>query len=122
MLKAIAPSIENIPNTFSPDAGVTVKAFLGFFLFSLFSLIALWFPVDRIRHLFTIKSILVPIAAIALFVWAIVNAKGLGPIIQQPATFKSTGEATWVIIASITSCFGNMAALVCIYINIYIYL
>ncbi|CAO3610697.1 unnamed protein product [Cunninghamella echinulata] len=112
MLHAIAPSIENIPNTFSPDAGVTVKAFLGFFLFSLVSLIPIWYPTERIRHLFTIKSIFVPIAAIALFIWAVVNCGGLGPIVEQPATFKSTGEATWVVIASITSCFGNMAALI----------
>ncbi|ORY99812.1 permease for cytosine/purines, uracil, thiamine, allantoin-domain-containing protein [Absidia repens] len=112
MLRAIAPSIDNLPNSLPESAGITTKDFLGFFLFSLFSCVAIWFPVEKIRHLFTLKSILVPIAAIALFVWAVVNVHGLGPMVEQPSTFTSNDDMAWGIIASIISCFGNMAALI----------
>ncbi|KAI8075275.1 permease for cytosine/purines, uracil, thiamine, allantoin-domain-containing protein [Gongronella butleri] len=112
MLRAMAPSVADIPNTFGPNAGLTVAQFLGWFLFSLLSLIAIWFPVEKIRHLFTLKSIIVPIAAVALFVWAVVNSHGLGPIVDQPATFTSSSQAAWAIVSGITGCMGNMAALI----------
>ncbi|KAI8082701.1 permease for cytosine/purines, uracil, thiamine, allantoin-domain-containing protein [Halteromyces radiatus] len=112
MLRAIAPSIDDLPNSLPPNAGTTTKAFLGFFLFSLLSCVAIWFPVERIRHLFTLKSIVVPIAAISLFIWAVVNVHGLGPIVNQPSSFTSNEDMAWGIIGSIISCFGNMAALI----------
>ncbi|ORX43457.1 NCS1 nucleoside transporter family [Hesseltinella vesiculosa] len=111
MLKAMAPSVENIPNSFS-GSEVTVKSFLGFFLFSLLSCFAIWYPTDRIRHLFTIKSIVTPIAAVALFIWAVVNCKGLGPIVDQPSSFTSSEQAGWAIVSAITGCLGNMAAVI----------
>ncbi|KAI9283847.1 NCS1 nucleoside transporter family [Umbelopsis sp. AD052] len=112
MLRAIAPSIDNVPNTFPESSGTTSKAFIGFIVFWFVSLFAIWVPVDRIRHLFTVKSILLPIAAFSLFIWSIVRAHGLGPIISQPATFTSSDQAAWAIINGITGCMGNMAALI----------
>jgi NCS1 family nucleobase:cation symporter-1 len=112
MLRAIAPSIENVPNTVPESSGTTVKAFIGFIVFWFVSLFAIWVPVERIRHLFTVKSILLPIAALSLFIWSIVRAHGLGPIIDQPSTFTSSDQAAWAIINGITGCMGNMAALV----------
>ena len=41
---------------FSPDSGTSAADFASFFLFWLISLPALWFPVHKIRHLFTVKS------------------------------------------------------------------
>jgi nucleobase:cation symporter-1, NCS1 family len=113
MLRAIAPSIDNIPNPFPNDgSGLTIQYFIGFIVFWFVSLFAIYIPVERIRHLFTVKSIFLPIAAFALFIWSIVAAHGLGPIIKQPATFTSSDQAAWAIINGITGCLGNMAALV----------
>ncbi|KAM3582558.1 uracil permease [Umbelopsis sp. WA50703] len=113
MLRAIAPSIDNIPNPFPNDgSGLTIQYFIGFIVFWFVSLFAIYIPVERIRHLFTVKSIFLPIAAFALFIWSIVAAHGLGPIIKQPATFTSSDQAAWAIINGITGCLGNMAALI----------
>lgn len=68
LLTAIFPSYARIPNGI-PSSGTTTQAFLGFFLFSAVSLIAIWFPLHSIRHLFTLKSIVAPIAGLALFGW-----------------------------------------------------
>jgi Permease for cytosine/purines, uracil, thiamine, allantoin len=119
MLRAIAPSIDNVPNTFPDSSGTTSKAFIGFIVFWFVSLFAIWVPVERIRHLFTVKSILLPIAAFSLFIWSIIRAHGLGPIISQPATFTSSEQAAWAIINGITGCMGNMAALVCSEANVF---
>lgn len=71
--------------------------FVSFFLFWVGSLPFLWVPVHKLRHLFTVKSYVAPSAGIALFIWAIVRAKGLGPIVDRPAAVGGS-ELAWGII------------------------
>lgn len=111
MIEAIWPSYRNLHNSLSASAGVDTKNFLSFFLFWLLSLPALWFPVHKVRHLFTVKAIYSPIAAIAFFGWAISRANGLGPIIHQPNTVHGS-EFRWAMVKGIMSCIGNFAALI----------
>ncbi|KIL63864.1 hypothetical protein M378DRAFT_79178 [Amanita muscaria Koide BX008] len=111
MLRAIWPSVNNIPNHLPASSGTTTRDFMCFFLFWLISLPAIWFPIHQIRHLFTVKSIVVPIAGITFFVWVIVKAKGVGPIISQPASVQGS-ELAWSMIVSLMSCISNMATLV----------
>lgn len=63
------------------------------------------------RHLFTLKAIVVPIAGITFFIWCIVKAHGVGPIIHQPATLGGS-DLSWAMVSSIMSCISNMATLV----------
>ncbi|GKZ34634.1 hypothetical protein AbraIFM66950_004948 [Aspergillus brasiliensis] len=111
MIESIWPSYRNIPNHIPASSGVTTKDFVSFFLFWLLSLPALWFPVHKIRHLFTVKAIYSPIAAIAFFAWAISRANGIGPIVHQPATVHGSALA-WAVVKSIMSCLGNFATLI----------
>ncbi|OOG00775.1 hypothetical protein ASPCADRAFT_202602 [Aspergillus carbonarius ITEM 5010] len=111
MIQSIWPSYKNLPNHIPASSGVTSKDFLSFFLFWLCSLPALWFPVHKIRHLFTVKAIYSPIAAIAFFAWAISRANGIGPIVHQPAAVHGSALA-WAVIKSIMSCLGNFATLI----------
>ncbi|KAJ5755713.1 hypothetical protein N7533_005256 [Penicillium manginii] len=111
MIRSIWPSYNNLPNTIPAGAGVTTQQFVSFFLFWLFSLPALWFPIYKIRHLFTVKAYFSPACAIAFFGWAIARAHGLGPIITQPNTVQGSTLA-WVFIKSIMNCIANFAALV----------
>ena len=85
------------------NAGVTTKQFVSFFLFWLGSLPALWFPIYKIRHLFTVKAYFSPACAIAFFGWAIARAHGLGPIMTQSNTVHGSALA-WVFIKSIMNC------------------
>jgi NCS1 family nucleobase:cation symporter-1 len=63
------------------------------------------------RHLFTVKSIVAPTAGITFFIWCIVKAKGVGPVIRQPSTLHGS-ELGWAMVASLMSCISNMATLV----------
>ncbi|KAM6503521.1 Permease for cytosine/purines, uracil, thiamine, allantoin domain containing protein [Amanita muscaria] len=103
MLKSMWPSINDIPNHLPASSGTTTRDFMCFFIFWLISLPALWFPIHQIRHLFTIKAIIFPIAALAFFVWCIVKAKGIGPIVSQPATIHGS-DLGWTMV------FGIMAS------------
>lgn len=111
MIQAIWPSYANLPNTMPANAGVTTKQFVSFFLFWLGSLPALWFPIYKIRHLFTVKAYFSPACAIAFFGWAIARAHGLGPIMTQSNTAHGSALA-WVFVKSIMNCIANFAALV----------
>ncbi len=86
IFRSICLSYETLPNTLPTSSGTNTRDFVGFIIFWTLSLIAVWFPVHKIRVLFTIKSIVVPIAAVAFFIWTLVKAKGFGPIIYQSGT------------------------------------
>ncbi|KAF2734094.1 hypothetical protein EJ04DRAFT_437817 [Polyplosphaeria fusca] len=99
-----------IPNGI-PNSGTTTVDFVSFFLFWLGSLPAIWFPVEKIRHLFTVKAYFVPVAGLAFFIWAIVRAKGMGPIVHQTAE-KQGSELGWLMIRGIMSSIANFATLI----------
>ncbi|KAF1970601.1 hypothetical protein BU23DRAFT_649184 [Bimuria novae-zelandiae CBS 107.79] len=94
-----------------PSSGTNTVAFVSFFLFWVGSLPALWFPVHKIRHLFTIKAYFVPTAGVAFFIWAIVRAKGIGPIVHQPGKLHGS-TLSWAIVKGIMSAIANFAALI----------
>ncbi|KAJ4355602.1 uracil permease [Didymosphaeria variabile] len=94
-----------------PSSGTNTVAFVSFFLFWAGSLPALWFPVHKIRHLFTVKAFFVPTAGVAFFIWAIVRAKGIGPIVHQPGKAHGSSLA-WLMIKGIMSAIANFATLI----------
>lgn len=65
----------------------------------------------KIRHLFTVKAYFVPCAAISFFIWAVVRAGGVGPIVKQPATIHGS-ELGWQFVKGIMSSIANFATLI----------
>lgn len=84
---------------------------MSFFLFWLAMLPTIWFPVHKIRHVFTVKAYFSPACAVAFFAWAIARANGLGPIIHQPASVGGS-KLAWAWIKAIMNCIANFAALI----------
>ncbi|OBT89585.1 hypothetical protein VE02_01737 [Pseudogymnoascus sp. 03VT05] len=111
MITAIWPRYEQLPNSMPASSGTTTKDFLSFFLFCLCSLPALYPHVHQIRHLFTVKSFVVPVAGIAFFIWGVVRAKGLGPVVNKPNVIHGN-ELAWAIIKGIMSSIANFSALI----------
>ena len=111
MITAIWSKYRDLPNGLPASSGTNTKDFLSFFLFWFGSLPAIWFPVHKIRHLFTVKAYFVPVAGLTFFIWAIVRAHGIGPIVKQPSTL--TGSALgWAIVQGIMSSIANFATLI----------
>ncbi|KAK6221027.1 uracil permease [Pestalotiopsis sp. IQ-011] len=102
---------DTIPNTFSADSGATTADYASFFIFWLCSLPAIWFPVHKIRHLFTVKAYFVPCAGIAFFIWAVVRAGGIGPVVHQPSSLSGS-DLGWEIVKGIMSSIANFATLI----------
>lgn len=84
---------------------------MSFFIFWLVSLPAIYFPVHKIRHLFTVKAYVVPTAGFAFFIWAIVRAHGIGPIVKQKGT-ASGSKLAWGMAQGVMSAIANFATLI----------
>lgn len=111
MIKSIWTSYNHLPNGIPESSGVTTAQFVNFFLFWLGSLPALWFPIYKIRHLFTVKAYFSPACGVAFFAWAIARANGIGPMIYKPNTAHGS-DLAWAVVKSIMSCIANFAALI----------
>ncbi|KAH7384095.1 uracil permease [Phaeosphaeria sp. MPI-PUGE-AT-0046c] len=94
-----------------PNSGTSTVHFVSFLFFWLGSLPFIWPPVHKIRHLFTVKAYFVPTAGIAFFIWAVVRAKGLGPIVKQSGTARGS-ELGWLMIRGVMSAIANFATLI----------
>ena len=116
MIRSIWPSWDDYgkdgaKNTMPKSSGTNTTDFISFFLFWAGSLPFLWFPVHKIRHLFTVKSVVAPAAGISFFIWAIVRANGIGPIVHEPAKL-SGGALVWALVKGIMSSIANFATLI----------
>ena len=111
MIRSIWTSYADLPNSMSASSGTNTRDFVSFFLFWLCSLPAIWFPVHKIRHLFTVKAYFVPTAGVIFFIWSIVKAHGIGPIVHQGSA-KSGGALGWAMVQGIMSSIANFATLI----------
>jgi NCS1 family nucleobase:cation symporter-1 len=112
MIASIWPSYgQRASLTKTVALGGQVNYVISFVIFWLISLPFIWFPVHKIRHLFTVKAVVAPIAGISLFIWALVRAGGAGPIIHQKSTVQGS-ELAWGVIAGIMSAVSNFATLI----------
>jgi NCS1 family nucleobase:cation symporter-1 len=89
----------------------TTADWVSFFIFWLCSLPAIWFPVHKIRHLFTVKSYFVPVCGIAFMIWALVRAGGIGPIVKQGNTVHGS-DLAWEFVKGVMSSIANFATLI----------
>lgn len=86
MIRSIWNSWANIPNTLAGTTGImSTSYFISFIFFWIGSLPFLWFPVHKIRHLFTVKAFFVPAAGIAFFIWMIVKVNRFLPCFMKDA-------------------------------------
>lgn len=93
------------------NANLTTFLFLLFFLFWLFSLPFLWLPPHKIRHLFTFKAYVTPVAGVAFLVWTLVKAHGAGPVIHEKSQ-KHGLELAWLFVESTMNALANFATLI----------
>ena len=111
MIRAIWTRYKDVPNSMPASSGTNTRDFVSFFLFWACSLPAIWFPVHKIRHLFTVKAFFVPVAGVAYFIWAIVRAHGIGPIVHQPSEARGSALG-WAMVSGIMSSIANFATLI----------
>lgn len=93
MMKLWIPSLTTLPQIFPDSFGLATGPAICFFLFWLLNMWVVYLGVESIKKLLVFKAFFLPLAALALLFWAISAAKGLGPVLSQPA--KLSGPAFW---------------------------
>ena len=111
MLRLWIPSLETLPQIFPVWTGLTTGPAICFFLFWLLNMLIVYLGVESIRKLLVFKAIFLPVAALALFFWAVNAAKGLGPILDQPSKFTSSSQFWNYFFPALTGMVGFWATL-----------
>ncbi len=108
IFRAWNPSLAEIDNS-----SLFPQAFpmICFFVFWALNMFIIYLGVDSIRKLLVFKAFFLPVAALALLIWAIVAAKGLGPILSQPSKFATSADFWHYFFPALTGMIGFWATL-----------
>jgi len=108
LLRAWNPQWEKIDTSSLLPQAIPMLCFFGFWLLNMF---IVYLGTDSIRKLLLFKAVFLPVAALSLLAWAIVAAKGLGPILSQPSKYNSTSEFFKFFFPGLTAVVGFWATL-----------
>ncbi|MEO8771740.1 MAG: NCS1 family nucleobase:cation symporter-1 [Ferruginibacter sp.] len=108
LIRAWNPAIHAIDNTSLFPQTLALECFVIFWLLNMF---IVYKGVESIRKLLVFKAIFLPLAAIALFCWAVIAAKGLGPILNQPSKFPNNDSFFKFFFPALTAVVGFWATL-----------
>lgn len=111
MISAIWPSFNNFPNQLPESAHVTSAQLLCFFLFIIIQLPLLYLRVTTLRYMFMLKTIIMPIFGLTLFIWALVAAGGFGPTFSMPSKSLDGTPLAVVFLQCVTSAIGPKSTL-----------
>ena len=108
LLRAWVPTIMPIDTVSLFPQTLALECFIIFWLINMF---VIYKGVESIRKLLVFKAIFLPIAAIALFCWAVIAAKGLGPILNAPSKFPDNASFLKFFFPALTAVVGFWATL-----------
>ena len=108
LLRAWNPSLSPINTTSLFPQPLPLACFILFWLLNMF---IVYKGVESIKKLLVFKAIFLPLAAIALFCWAVVTAKGLGPILNEPSKFADHASFFKFFFPALTAVVGFWATL-----------
>ncbi|MDK2806983.1 MAG: nucleobase:cation symporter, family [Thermoanaerobacterium sp.] len=91
--------------------GLTLPQAITFMIFWLITMYIIFRGMNAVKKLEAFAAPLLVLYIIALFIWAVVAAKGLGPIVSQPGKLTNFGEFFKVFIPSLTGMIGFWATL-----------
>ncbi|KAF2113881.1 permease for cytosine/purines, uracil, thiamine, allantoin-domain-containing protein [Lophiotrema nucula] len=111
MLGAIWPSFLTLKNTIPADQGIETNTMVAFVIFWILQVPFLYMHPNNLRWLFMAKSVIVPVAWIAILVWAFVATKGSEHSIFDQKPLISGSAYSWAFLSSMTSVIGNYATL-----------
>lgn len=111
MFKLWFPALETLPRIFPASFGLETGPAIMFLLFWTLNMFIIWLGVESIRKLLVFKAIFLPIAALALLIWAIDAGNGLGPILAQPSKFQTSGDFWHFFFPALTGMVGYWATL-----------
>ncbi len=105
------PSLDTLPQFFPASWGLQTGPAICFFLFWVLNMYVVYLGVESIKKLLVFKAFFLPFAALALLFWAINAGNGLGPILEQPSKFTTSGDFFHFFFPALTGMVGFWATL-----------
>ena len=109
ILSSIFSSFYHMINTMPVSTYMTTAQFVGWIVYNFISLPILYIPPEKTKKIFAIMNFIAFLTLIAIMIWAMVAARGAGPLLSQPASVSSGSELGWAIIRGITTVIGSIA-------------
>jgi NCS1 family nucleobase:cation symporter-1 len=111
MFRLWIPSLETIPDIFPAAFELKTGPAICFILFWILNMYIVYLGVDSIKKLLVFKAFFLPVAAIALLIWAIQAGNGLGPILETPSKFANSTAFWAYFFPALTGMVGFWATL-----------
>jgi len=111
MFRLWIPSLETLPDIFPASFDLKTGPAICFILFWVLNMYIVYLGVDSIKKLLVFKAFFLPVAAIALLIWAIQAANGLGPILGTPSKFTDSSAFWSYFFPALTGMVGFWATL-----------
>ncbi len=111
MFRLWIPSLETLPDIFPASFDLKTGPAICFILFWILNMYIVYLGVDSIKKLLVFKAFFLPVAAIALLIWAIQAANGLGPILGTPSKFTDSSAFWSYFFPALTGMVGFWATL-----------
>ncbi|KAB5584951.1 permease for cytosine/purines, uracil, thiamine, allantoin-domain-containing protein [Coniochaeta sp. 2T2.1] len=112
VLRALAPSYNDISNHLPASAAIDTKGMCSYFLFWIIQLPLLLIHPTKLRPIFILKLIGAPIAALGTMGWCVHRAGGGGDIWNLRAEVHGSTYA-WLWLSCMSSVTGSWATLAC---------
>lgn len=110
-LTAIWPSFARFPNHLPESSGTTSAAFLCFFLFWLFQFPLCLIHPRKLRPLFILKGVTLPVVAVGMTIWCIVKAGDQASAVLRESPRLSGLEHWFAVMTAINSCMSTWSTL-----------
>ncbi|KAF9526071.1 cytosine-purine permease [Crepidotus variabilis] len=110
MLKAIWPNTARIPNHLPESSHITTVGIMCYFLYWLLQFPFMLISPQRIRYLFTFKGVVVPLAWLAILIWAFVKVPARVSLDTAHSQISGS-KLSWAMLSAINSALGNYATL-----------
>ncbi|KAL1412115.1 hypothetical protein Q8F55_003114 [Vanrija albida] len=112
-IQAIWPSYARLPNHVPASQGATTKDFVSFLILWIIQFPFILIHPSKLKWVFNIKAVIVPIVALGTMIWAVKRAGPLaGPALRTPANRVPAGTARFIaFMYSVTSVQGTWATM-----------
>jgi nucleobase:cation symporter-1, NCS1 family len=88
MLRCIFTGWEKIPNDIPPSQYTTTQGLVGFFLAFCVTMPFMFVHTVKIRHLFTVKAVVMPVCALGIVIWATKNNGGVSAGVVEDGSVR----------------------------------
>ncbi|KAH8842798.1 hypothetical protein MCOR27_006624 [Pyricularia oryzae] len=111
-ITAIWPSFQRIPNQLPDDFPATTSEMVGFTVFWLVSVPFLFIRPERFKKPFFFSSLGCGVGMLAMMIWSLSVAKGVGPVFYKGETVSATSRwsVSWLMMAGLNQAIGQKAA------------